>query len=268
MKAEIGLAAKKRFPGFILFRLSVIWLFAFSSVCASAEEGEWKLIGGFDYSTGDYGDTSNTEMLYFPVGASYQEGRWTGKIITGWLKISGPGNVIDNGVVLQDAGNDRSESGLADTWLSLTYELESFPMEYGFLDATGKMKLPTADEAKGLGTGEIDYALQLDYMYAAGRLTPMLTLGYKVKGDPSGYHLNNVLYWSAGADWRCSDKTHIGASLDYQQASTSGVDDPLELFTYLNHRINQQWSLSPYLYYGLSDSSADTGGGLQFVYKP
>lgn len=136
------------------------------------------------------------------------------------------------------------------------------------MDLTGKVKLPTADEDKGLGTGEPDYAVQLDYLYAAGDLTPMFTLGYKFKGDPDGTDLNNVLYLSAGADLRCSDSTHIGASLDFQEASTDGVDDPLEVFTYLNHKLNDKWSLLPYLYVGLSDSSADMGGGLQIVFKP
>ncbi|MBC8205982.1 MAG: hypothetical protein ISR85_00145 [Kiritimatiellales bacterium] len=235
---------------------------------ALAEEGQWKFSTGVDYSSGDYTDASDTTMLYVPFSASYKRGNWSGKISTGWLSIDGPGNVIDGGVVLPGGGTDRSESGIADTWLALTYSLEALPSELGYLDLTGKVKIPTADEDKGLGTGEVDYALQADYFYVMGKLTPMFTVGYKFKGDPADMNLNDVLYLSAGADWRCSDNTHIGASLDFQQASVSGVDDPLEVFTYLNHKISEAWSLSPYFYYGLSDSSPDMGGGLQLIFKP
>jgi hypothetical protein len=233
-----------------------------------AEEGQWKVSTGFDYSTGDYNDTADTEMFYVPFGIGYSKGSWSGKISTGWLYMDGPGSVIDGGVVLPGSGTNRTESGIADTWVALTYEIDAVPAEIGFFDVTGKVKIPTADDDKGLGTGEIDYAVQLDYMYVAGNLTPMLTVGYKFKGDPPGVDLNNVLYLSAGADLRLSDNTHIGASLDFQEASTSGIDDPLELFTYLNHKLNDNWSLLPYIYVGLSESSPDVGGGLQLVFKP
>lgn len=234
----------------------------------SAEDGQWKLSTGVDYSTGDYNDSADTEMIYVPLGIGYQKNNWRGKISTGWLTIDGPGNVIDGGVVLPGTGTTRTESGLADTWVSLSLAIEAVPREIGYVDLTGKVKIPTADENKGLGTGEIDYAAQLDYMIPVGNLTPMLTAGYKVKGDPSGVNLNNVFYLSAGADLRCTDSTHIGASLDYQEASTSGIDDPLDLFTYINHKLSDRWSLSPYIYVGLSESSPDVGGGLQLVFKP
>lgn len=254
-------------------RKARLWLLlpvvsALTCSLASAEEGEWKFTSGADYSSGDYNDASETTMLYVPLSASYKRGNWTGKISTGWLSIDGPGNVVDGGVVLPGGGTDRSESGVADTWLALTYSLEALPSELGYLDLTGKVKMPTADEDKGLGTGEVDYALQADYFYVMGKLTPMFTAGYKFKGDPDDVNLNNVLFLSAGADLRCSDNTHIGASLDFQQASVSGVDDPLEVFAYLNHKISEAWSLSPYVYYGLSDSSPDLGGGLQLIFKP
>ncbi len=237
----------------------------------SADEGQWKYSSGVDYSTGDYNDSADTRILYIPFSASYKEGNLSGKITVAWLSIDGPGNVIGGGgggVVLPGGGNTSTESGVGDTWVSLTYEIESFPAEWGYLDVTGKIKVPTADEDKGLGTGKMDHTLQLDYAYAVDQLTPMATLAYKIKDDPSGIDLNNVLYLSVGADWRHSHNTHFGASLDFQQASTSGVDDPLDLFTYMSYIVNKQWRLTPYLYFGLSDSSPDIGGGLQFSYKP
>jgi hypothetical protein len=235
---------------------------------ASAEEGQWKASTGFDYSSGDYGEDSDTKMTYVPVSISYVRGNWTGKVSTGWIKIDGPGSVIDEGVIL--SGNDetrQSESGIADIWASLSYAVEAFPANLGFVDLTGKVKIPMADEDKDLGTGEVDYAAQIDYLYAIGRLTPMATIGYKVKGDPPGTDLDDVLYASAGFDWRFSDVMSAGSSLDYQQASTSTSDDLMEIFNYVHYKVNDRYSVSPYLYIGLSDSSSDMGGGIQLTVK-
>ena len=114
-----------------------------------------------------------------------------------------------------------------------------------------KLKIPTADENKGLGTGEFDEVVQFDYMYPLERLTPMATVGYKWRGDPPDVELKDSIFYSVGADWRQTNKIHIGASLDYQQASSDGVDDPLDLFTYMNYKASRLLSITPYLYTGI-----------------
>lgn len=241
-------------------------------VYATADDGQFKFSSGFDYSSGDYNDAEKTTMLYIPFRTSYKKGPFTGQLSVSWIGIDGPGTVVgggDGGVVLPPGGATSSkESGVGDTWLSLAYEVDAFPYTYGYIDVIGKIKLPTADEDKRLGTGEVDYTLQLDYMVAWNRLTPMATFAYKIKGDPEGVDLKDVIYLSFGADWRQTDRIHFGATLDYQQASFSGAEDPLEFFTYLNSKVNNMWSLTPYLYVGLSKGSPDIGGGLQLTYKP
>jgi hypothetical protein len=206
-------------------------------------------------------------MLYIPYFASFKQDRLTWKAGVSWVSIDGPGTVIDGGVVLP-GGASRRESGLGDTWISLSYEIEAFPVERGFLDITGKLKIPTADEDKGLGTGKFDQVLQLDYMYPCDRLIPMATLGYKHRGDPATYNLNNSVFLSVGGDWRQTEKLHLGASLDYQQASVAGQEDPLDLFGYLSYKTNHRWTTTPYLYFGLSEGSPDFGGGIQLIFKP
>ncbi|MBT8045771.1 MAG: hypothetical protein KJN67_01270, partial [Pontiella sp.] len=232
----------------------------------------FKYSGGLDYSSGKYSDSETTTILYLPYRAGYKQGNFSGQIAVAWISIDGPGTVVgggDGGVVLpSDGGESRRESGVGDTWVSLTYEIEQFPYEFGYLDVTGKLKIPTADEDKGLGTGEADLKLVLDYMYPLGRLTPMVTLACTKKGDPDGIDLRNVFYCSAGADWRHSKKISFGATLDFQQASVRGVDNPLDFFSYLSYKLSPTYSLTPYLYFGLSKGSPDVGGGLQVTFRP
>ncbi|WP_269523394.1 transporter [Coraliomargarita parva] len=245
-------------------------LFVYAQSVRADSTNAWKVSTGFDYSTGDYGDSEDTEILYLPVNLSYTTGPWMAKVTVPWVQIKGPGDVVgagDGGVVI-GGGNTEvdTQSGLGDIWTSLTYSVESIPSDLFFLDLVGKVKIPTADEDKGLGTGEFDYTLQADFFKSLGKLTPMLTLAYKIKTDPDDYELDNVFYVSAGADYKLSDSLNVGATLDYQEASTDSSEDATEIFTYLGYRFDEDWRLTVYGYTGLTDGSPDIGGGLQVGY--
>lgn len=256
-------------------QLGLALLLAVSSANVIADEGQWAFSTGIDFSNGDYGgDPIDTDITFIPFTTSYQTGQWKLKATIPWVRIIGPGTVVgagDGGVVLGNGSNQltrTNESGLGDIWLSATYETQFIPPELFYLDLTGKIKLPTADEDKGLGTGETDYTLQTDVFKPLGQFTPFATVAYKIKGDPSGVDLDNVFYLSGGSDFKVSDTSNIGASLDYQEASTSSSDDALDLFAYLNQKINTNWSYTFYGYKGLEDGSPDYGLGLQTTYKP
>ena len=257
---------------FCVRRLALLLLASAFCGPASGEVEQFKFSTGFDYSSGKYDDDKRTTILYVPYRVGYQRGNYTGQIAVSWLSIDGPGTVVgggEGGVVLPGQEGDTSrESGVGDTWLSLAYEIDRFPYELGYLEVTGKLKIPTADEDKGLGTGEVDYKLQFDYMYSIDRLTPLVTAAYTIKGDPDEGNLDNVFYFSAGADWRQNSTVNVGATLDYQQASVSGVEDPLDFFSYLSYKYSPVITLTPYLYIGLSKGSPDMGGGIQLTYKP
>lgn len=253
------------------------------------EPGNWKFSSGLDYSSGKYGGDEDTDITYIPFSGSYQTGAWTAKVTVPWIRIKGPGGVVGGGdgvvVIRPKNGNGNgngpttttttattgqstsTESGLGDVWASLKYEMQSFPTDIGYLDLTAKIKIPTADEDDGLGTGETDYTLQADYAKSMGRLTPLLTVAYKIKGDPSGIDLDDVWYLSAGANWRLGSHLNVGASLDFQEASSDGADDALELFAYLSYKVSEVWSLTPYVYFGFTDGSPDEGLGVSVNYK-
>ena len=267
MRSKCASALRKSFCLCGSLRLYALLILLLACGQESTAGKQFKIISGFDYSSGKYQDETETTMLYIPYFASLTQGRLSWKAGVSWISIDGPGTVIDGGRV-PSGRTTRQESGLGDTWISLSYEIESFPAELGFLDITGKLKIPTADEDKGLGTGKFDEVLQLDYMYPCGRLIPMATLSYKYRGDPGTYNLKNTVSLSGGFDWRQTEKLHLGASLDYQQASASGLEDPLDLFGYLSYRYSRRWTLMPYLYFGLSEGSPDFGGGIQLIFKP
>jgi hypothetical protein len=237
---------------------------------ALAAEPVWKLSAGIDYSSGDYGDVTDTEILYVPLGLKYEALPWALRVTVPWVQIDGPGSVVGAGdgvTVIGGGGPSRRESGLGDIVVGASYSFEDTLGVGSYVELGGKVKFGTADEDEGLGTGKTDYIVQADVGRTYGRWTPMLTLGYKWKGEPAGLQLNDVFFASAGFGYQFDDATSGGLSLDWQEASSTGADDALELMAYGNWRLTREWSLTAYGVGGMSDGSPDWDLGMQATYR-
>jgi len=231
------------------------------------DQGEWRLSTGVDYSSGDYGESEDTDILYIPVGLRYATDAWTFKVTVPYLRSEGPGNVVgagDGGIVVGGPGGEtETESGLGDVVTAITYTLPG-PAENGtFIDFTGKVKFVTADDDKCLGTGENDYYAQLDLATTLGAFTPLIPAGYRFVGEPSGAELDDVFYGSVGTDYRFTRSTSAGLLYDFREASSSTADDSSEVFAYVSHRFNPTIAMTVYGATGFTDGSPDLNVGLQ-----
>lgn len=112
---------------------------------------------GADYSKGDYGTTPDTEMLAIPVGFKLKQGDFFVRASLPWLRVKGPAVPGDGGAI-PGAGPTTSRSGIGDLTMAAGYSLPIGDSTY--FDMTGKVKLPTASEAKGLGTGTTDFTAE------------------------------------------------------------------------------------------------------------
>lgn len=163
--------------------------------------------------------------------------------------------------------NRTTESGLGDIIASAAYNvLDTGGDSAVVLDVTGRIKFGTASESKGLGTGENDYALQVNLDKYFGSPYVSLGLGYKWLGEPRGIDYKNVVYGSLGGGYKVSSATDIGVSYDWATSSVSGGTKPQEISVYASHYINDQFKLSGVLYTGLSNASSDIGGGITLGY--
>lgn len=231
---------------------------------AVAESPQLKVTAGLDYSTGDYGDVEDTEILFVPVTASYLVYPWTLKVTVPYLRIEGPGVVAGDAADVV-VGDDRvtTGEGLGDVVAGVLYSLDPFAEGRVFLDLTAKIKLPTADEQDGLGTGEPDYTLQADLARAAGAWVPFATLGYQFLGSSASFDLNNRAFFSLGADCAVNARHHVGVVYDYRQASSDSGEAGSEGTLYASRKISDAWSVSGYVVRGFSEGSPDWGAGAQ-----
>ena len=229
------------------------------------DETEWSFSSGFELSRGDFNDSDRTEISFIPLTLRYRSGPWLAAVTVPYIRIDGPGDVVggaDSGLIVgRDAVGRSDEGGLGDIVASLSYaffpERPSLPL----VELTGRIKLPTADEDDGLGTGKADYSLQVDVAKQWGDLSTFGTLGYRVLGDPSGLELEDGLLGSLGFSYRLSGRISTGVAYDIRQASVSGTDDAQELVPFASYRWSESIRLGAYGVFGLSESSPDTGLG-------
>jgi len=247
-----------------IFATSLIAVFATAPVqSARAEEnGKFTLETGMDYSTGKYGGTQSTSILYVPVTGKYQGKLWTLKLTVPYLQISGPYNVI-NGVGLTGAVTTTSttRSGLGDVVVAATRYVYNRSSSGLMVYMTGKVKLGTASSTQGLGTGKNDYAFQSEVYQLTGSLTSFGTLGYRVYGKPTGYSLNNVFYGLLGGSYQLDQETYGGMMLNLAQKSTATGASRMEAILFASHKLDQNLKAQGYVLKGFTRSVPDWGIG-------
>jgi hypothetical protein len=227
---------------------------------------------GFDYTSGSYGASQKTDILYVPFFARYETGRAIFRLTVPYIRVTGPGNVLGAGAdrvtIPGRAGARRTESGLGDIVASAFYNVISERSGPIGLDLGVKAKFGTADETKGLGTGENDYSLQADFFKPlGGGYTLFGSLGHRWYGNPPGIELKNVFYGSLGASYRFSAERSAGVVYDYRPAIISGGGEISELTGYVSQRLSREWKLQPYAVLGFGRASPDYGAGLQISYS-
>ena len=223
-----------------------------------------KLGSGFDYSRGDYGFTAKTEVFSVPANLSYEEDQWLFRVIVPYLTIKGPASVVAGGAAARPTS--RSESGIGDTTLSATYHARPDPGGLN-VDVTGRVKLATADDAKGLGTGQTDYYAQVDIYQAFTTFIPFANVGYRWLGRSTQYPLKNGLYASAGSSMRVSTTTIVGASFDWRSSIINGAKDATDVTIFVGANPDPRWTVTAYFLKGLNDASPDYGLGALIAYK-
>ncbi len=244
---------------------------ALAATPTPALDWTYKLGTGVDYSTGDYGDTDSTDMLYVPFILTYRNFPLTLKLTVPYLEIEGPGGVVggtEGGLVTgEDTGVRQSQSGLGDIVVAAMYSLDPWTEGAPMVDFTVKAKLPTADEDQDLGTGAADYSAQVELARRFGDWTPFLTAGYQFMGQPDDFELDDRAYASLGTDVKVNDTVRLGGGYDFKQAASASSDDSSELMAYCTLRLSPGLSLNLYGVKGLSDGSPDWGAGAQIAQR-
>lgn len=254
-------------------KISVVTTAAIAStlmlpVAQAEEHKSFGLETGMYWSTGTYGTNQSTQILYIPVTGVMKTDGWTFKFTVPYLRISGPGNVLNGlGATGGAPAKVTTRSGLGDMVASASRKVYYDPASKFMVSLAGKVKLGTADSSQGLGTGQNDYAFEAVAAKRQEALTTFGKLGYKIYGSPPTYTLHNVFYGSVGMDYALSPANNGGLMVSYRQKALIGGYDHREALLYFNHKIDANWKAQGYLIKGFSKGSPDLAIGAMAKYQ-
>jgi len=161
----------------------------------------------------------------------------------------------------------KTEDGLGDILVKGRYyvleETDTLPL----VGITGNIKLPTADEHKGLGTGELDAGFGFEFSKNfSDSWQAYFDIGYTFLGDPPGTDLRNQWFFDIGAGYYLAPELLVSAYYEESRALVAGEDNPRDLFLALNYDFSSEIEFTAGLLLGLSDGASDYGftGGIRF----
>lgn len=245
----------------LLISIAVLVMVA-GTVPAIAAETSMRLSSGLEYSSGTYGGTEDIEELYVPLTFNMNTHRIGFSVSVPFLSVRAPTGTVTDGQAVPGEGEITTESGLGDITANFTVYDVYYSANVDFaLDITGAVKFGTADLGKGLGTGENDYSLYLDWYKWFDGFTLLGSVGYRFRGEPDGVALNNVVVVSLGGTWPAGDTSSMGLIFDFRESALEGYDDIQELMAFGSFQLSEHWYMQLYGFTGFTDSSTDWGGG-------
>lgn len=250
---------------------------------AHAEDGT-RIGIGVDYASGTFGTGIDTRILQVPLSASVHRGAWSFKASVPWMRIDGASNVvpglgpvpnsglIGRGGLLPIGGapgagpdpvaQDSSASGIGDLTLAASYAM---PIgDAAGINLGGNVKLATADEARGLGTGANDVGVAVDGWRQLGRAAVFGGAGYTRLGASPYIDVDAVANASAGMSVTAG-RGRVGAAYAWRESASSLSDARRELSGFVTLPGGARNEVQLYATKGLSDGSADWGAGVAFT---
>jgi len=223
-----------------------------------------------NYSVGDYGTGKDTTIVYVPftLGVRPIDQLWLSLTVPYLYQNSQKVVVTGGGVATRKKSTGKfaqpatstTESGLGDVLFKVSYVLLDEKPLLPEIAPYVKIKFPTADKDRGLGTGEFDETVGVDLSKRLiGPLYGYVTVAYTFIGSPPGTDFRNSFGWSIGAAYALIPSLSFFAFLDGATAIAHGEDDPLELRVGAEFRITKGLKLTGTVTRGLSNGSPDWG---------
>lgn len=228
-----------------------------------ADVKDWGFTSSLTFESGDYGTSETTDTWYLPFTLTrYFEKAEISATLPFIYQDSGAGiSAVSGRPTLIRSGSGQAEGGIGDILLAGKYQLLEESADDCFnLKGVARIKFPTADENKNLGTGEFDESLGLEFSKTLDEKWALFfDMYYTFIGDPPGIDLDNEFAFSIGAGYPCDEVNSVSFLYEERTALVDGEDNPRTLSFYLSHALEKWTSVFGGISIGLSDGSPDIG---------
>jgi hypothetical protein len=235
-------------------------------LAAPAAMAQATLATSSEYSSGSYGETTDTTLLYAAVSAGYVGDDWTFEAILPWVELEGPATFLGPDIPLGRGDATRAPgekaSGFADVGFVASRSFVLSADGATRMDLTGRAQLPTGDQDNGLSAGQARGSLGLDLSRDAGDWTLFAGGGWRFNGGD----YQDGGYASTGLAWTSPGGVSVGAAYDWSEASTAGVEAASEISAWVSLPTGKTTRFQIYGVAGLSEGSPDQAIGARIVF--
>jgi hypothetical protein len=255
---------------------------------AHAQGEQWQVGTTPSFSSGRYGTSTRTEVFHTPVIARrlFDNGDFT--LVVPYTCIRGNGSVvIVNGMPVRQERLDAAQTDMTsrtsiDSARSATTTATAQPVRHcglGDVVVRGRyyaiderswiptiavrahVKIPTASEERGLGTGRPDEGVGVEITRTIGRgLMAMVDGGYTIVGDRAADEFNNNWWYDVGVGQDlATGVVNLSVFLEEYRALVPGIDNAREVLAAVSLKSTNGWRVQISGALGLSDGAPDHG---------
>lgn len=250
---------------------------------------QWRVSATVTYSSGSYGTDSRTNILYAPITIRrvFRDGDVS--LTIPFLSISGTGAVrlvggvptrtssvsatpLSMSASLSGSGkgpgarplsSSTTDSGFGDIILRGRYYLIEESDVSPLVALIGRIKMPTADADRGLGTGEFDEGAGVELTKTlTDRWLAFLDGGYNFIGDAPGTDFKNQWWYDVGMGYDVTDQLTVSLFYEEYRALVNTVNNARDLLALTNYAVDDSLHLTGSLLIGLSNGAPNYGFGV------
>jgi len=212
--------------------------------------------------SGDYGTGIDTSILYLPVILVVSSERQEFRVTVPYLSIrtSEPVLYLNGEVIAPAPGGSTSESGLGDVLVQDEVFFLRGTARRPWVSGILRIKLPTADDTKGLGSGESDFGAGVAVTQPLGSAWSLIGSWMHIaRGDPAGIDFRDTSWLTLGVHRRLSEQSSWHAFYDRRQSVIEGNPDLADLSLGYDRALARGVTFRSAVFVGLSDTAEDFG---------
>ncbi len=263
-EVEMRITRKRKVLFFLMF--SAVWLF--SQKVWAEETHPFVVSSEVVVTRGNYGTSQDTTVTRFDEDVTYLGEIGKLGLTIPYVFRKGASVTAGESSLVNRRTIPNKADGLGDIQLHGDYywlkETESQPK----VDLTGRIKFPTADEDKGLGTGKPDVGFGSSLSKKVGAFIPFADLEIALRNRPKNATIKSTrLGYDIGTGYPFTDQLTGSLFLQGATSSSTGVDAPLAVVCSGDYQLTEVTRINGQVLAGLTDGSPDFGAGAGLTYQ-
>lgn len=232
---------------------AVLFVCLLWTASAAAAGGRTYLAVDAGYRSGDFGTDTTFSLFHLTPAIGYASDTWEAGLSVPVYSLQADGNL-----------GTQTESGIGDVLIRAGRRIVSEKKTGIELTGSVAVKLPTADEEKGLGTGETDYGAFMLLNKHFDTIALIAQVGYLVRGDASIQAYNDTPMYAVGIS-KSFNRSQVAAIYESSGEFVDGAEAARSIAVSGFRVLNPRYAVRGDLSFGLSDGADDLGMSIGLI---